>query len=85
MYKEYIAERVTDLRIRKNISKYQMSLELGRNKSYIHALTSGRCLPSMQQFLEICEYFDITPEQFFDTGLHNLPPRKGNGFIKATG
>lgn len=70
MYKKYIAERITELRIRKNVSEYQMSLELGRNKSYIHALTS------MQQFLEICEYFDITPAQFFDTELHNLPLHK---------
>lgn len=73
MYEKFIADRITELRIKKNISEYQMSLELGKNKSYVHSLTSGRSLPTMKHFLEICDYFDITPEQFFDTRLHNLP------------
>lgn len=73
MYKKFIADRITELRIKKNISEYQMSLDLGKNKSYVHSLTSGRSLPTMQHFLEICEYFGVTPEQFFDIRLHNLP------------
>lgn len=27
----------------------------------------------MENFLEICEYLEVTPCQFFDTALHNLP------------
>lgn len=34
----------------------------GANK----AISSGRALPSMKQFLNICEHFEITPLQFFD-------------------
>lgn len=73
MDKKFIGERITELRIKKNISEYQMSLDLGKNKSYIQSISSGRSLPTMQVFLEICEYLDITPSQFFDTELHNLP------------
>lgn len=73
MDKKFIGNRITELRIKKNISEYQMSLDLGRNKSYIQSLSSGRSLPTMQNFLEICDYLEITPQQFFDTELHNLP------------
>jgi len=48
------------------VSEYQMSLELGMNRNYIQGITSGKALPSMAQFLAICEYFQITPMQFFD-------------------
>lgn len=73
MDKKYVADRITELRIKKNVSEYQMSLDLGKNKSYIQNISSGRSLPSMSQFYEICQYFNITPYQFFDEELHNLP------------
>ena len=50
----------------KNISEYQMSLDLGHSKSYIQSISSGRALPSMSEFISICEYFGITPKEFFD-------------------
>ncbi len=65
MDKKYVADRITELRIKKNVSEYQMSLDLGKNKSYIQNISSGRSLPSMSQFYEICQYFNITPYQFF--------------------
>lgn len=60
-----------------------MSLDLGKNKSYIQNISSGRSMPSMSQFLEICNYFNITPQQFFDEELHNLPLyQKANDLLK---
>ena len=50
-----------ELRIKKNVSEYQMSLDLGKNKSYIQSISSGRSLPTMENFLEICEYLEVTP------------------------
>ena len=83
MDKRYVADRITELRIKKNVSEYQMSLDLGKNKSYIQNISSGRSLPSMSQFYEICQYFDITPHQFFDEELHNLPLyQKACDFLK---
>ena len=73
MDKKFISDRITELRIKKNVSEYQMSLDLGKNKSYIQSISSGRALPTMQNFLDICDYLEITPHQFFDTELHNLP------------
>lgn len=73
MDKNFIGERISELRLKKNVSEYQMSLDLGKNKSYIQSLTSGRSLPTMQSFLDIRDYLEVTPQQFFDLELHNLP------------
>lgn len=83
MDEKFVSNRITELRVRKNVSEYQMSLDLGKNKSYIQNISSGRSMPSMSQFLEICNYFNITPQQFFDEGLHNLPLyQKANDLLK---
>lgn len=65
-YTAYIRDRITELRIKMDVFEYQMSLDLGMNRNYIQGITSGKALPSMAQFIEICEYFQITPMQFFD-------------------
>ena len=62
----FIRERITQLRLKKNVSEYQMSYDLGHSRSYIYNISSGKSLPPMAEFLQICEYFDITPGQFFD-------------------
>lgn len=43
-----------------------MSLELGHSRGYIQNISSGKSLPSITGLFEICEYFNITPAQFFD-------------------
>lgn len=65
-YTAYVRNRITELRMKKGASEYEMSLSLGMNRNYIQGITSGRALPSMKQFLSICDYFEITPMQFFD-------------------
>ena len=49
---KYIRARITELRIKKNVSEYRMSLDLGHSDSYIRAITSGRALPSMSEFFD---------------------------------
>jgi transcriptional regulator with XRE-family HTH domain len=66
MNDKFIAERVTQLRLTKNkLSEYKLSLELGLSRTYIGMVTRGKTKPSMGVFLAICEYFEITPVQFF--------------------
>ena len=67
MEHDYIREKITELRIKKGVSEYKMSLDLGHSKSYIQSISSGRALPSLPEFLGICEYFSIEPKDFFDT------------------
>lgn len=68
---KFIRDRITQLRIQKGVSEYQMSYDLGRSRSYIYNISSGKSLPPMAEFLEICEYFGITPSQFFDETSEN--------------
>ena len=72
MNEEFIRQRITELRIQKNVSEYKMGLDLGHSKSYMQSISSGRALPSMIEFLNICEYFDITPFEFFDTNQNEV-------------
>lgn len=72
MYEQFIRNRINELRMKKNVSEYQLSLDLGHCQSYIQSITSGRNLPSMNAFLDICTYFDITPAEFFDPDIHNI-------------
>lgn len=67
MDESFIRKRITELRIQKNVSEYRMSMDLGHSKSYVQSISSGRALPSMSEFLAICEYFGITPVDFFNT------------------
>ena len=43
-----------------------MSYDLGKSRGYIYNISSGKSLPPMKEFLSICDYFEITPQQFFD-------------------
>ena len=62
----YIRNRITELRIKKGVSEYKMSVDMGHSKSYIQSISSGRALPSLSEFLYMCEYLGVTPKDFFD-------------------
>lgn len=83
MDETFIRNRITELRMQGNISEYQMSLDLGMNKSYIQSISSGKAMPSMKQFLEICTYFKITPLEFFQAA--EIPPlvQKASDIMKG--
>ena len=66
---QYIRERISVLRTKKNVSEYRMSTDLGHSKSYIQSISSGRSMPSLGEFLYICEYLGVTPKEFFDEDM----------------
>lgn len=68
---EFFRQRLTQLRIQKGISARDMSLSLGQSESYINKIENGKTFPSMQVFFYICEYFNITPKDFFDAENQN--------------
>ena len=71
MFEEFVRERITQLRLKKGVSEYQMSYDLGHSRGYIYNFSSGKALPPLKEFLAICDYFEITPQQFFDTSTQN--------------
>ena len=62
----FIRDRITKLRLQKGVSEYKMSYDLGHSRGYINNISSGKTLPSMTEFLAICEYFEISPAAFFN-------------------
>ncbi len=71
MEKDFVRNRITELRLKKGVSEYKMSYDLGHSRSYVYNISSGKSLPPMAEFLEICNYFGITPTQFFDETIEN--------------
>lgn len=66
-YENFIRKRITQLRLKNNMTAYELSLSLPKNCSYIFTITSGKGLPSLQEFLRLCKTLDITPSEFFQT------------------
>ena len=68
---EFVRNRITQLRLNKGISEYNLSYDLGHSRGYINNISSGKSLPSMSEFFSICDYFEISPIEFFDTKHSN--------------
>lgn len=66
MYEDFVRNRISQLRISKGVSEYKMSYDLGHSRGYIYNISSGKALPPMSEFFAICNYFGITPREFFD-------------------
>ena len=66
MEQKDFARRITELRMRKNVSARDMSLSLGQSAGYINNIENGVNFPSMATFFYICDYLGITPKDFFD-------------------
>ena len=71
MYEDFVRERITQLRLTKGVSEYQMSYDLGHSRGYVYNISSGKALPPLKEFFAICDYFEVTPQQFFDTQTQN--------------
>lgn len=78
---EYVRERITRLRLQKGVSEYKMSYDLGHSRGYINNISSGKTLPSMTEFFAICDYFGITPIEFFDSD--NSSPKLTKGIMES--
>ena len=65
-YRQEFRQRLSELRIHQGISARDMSLSLGLSEGYINKVENGKILPTMSTFFEICDYLDITPQEFFD-------------------
>ena len=82
MEKEAFIKRLVELRMQKGVSARDMSLTLGQSPSYINNIENGVNLPSMTVFFYICDYFGITPKEFFDTDLKS--PSKSQELINLS-
>lgn len=72
MYENFLPDRLAELRMQKGISARDMSLSLGQANNYINTIENKKSLPSMQSFFYICEFLNVTPQEFFDGENTNL-------------
>jgi len=61
----HFQDRVTQLRMKKDVSEAEMSMALGNHRTYLQSISSGRAMPSFDQFYNILHYLDVTPLEFF--------------------
>ena len=71
MLEDFFYERLTKLRMTKGVSQREMSLAMGQSEGYMTKIESRVSLPSMTVFFYICEYFGISPRDFFDDEVKN--------------
>ena len=63
---KFVRERITELRLKRNISEYQLSYDVGHSKNYVHNIVSGYSQPSVKELLYLIEALGVTPRDFFD-------------------
>lgn len=66
---EFIRKRIIQLKGQKRVSDREISLSIGKGEAYICNILTGKHLPKMDMFFAICEYFGITPLEFFDNEI----------------
>jgi len=71
IYENLFPERLAQLRNKKGVSARDMSLSIGQSGNYINMIENKNSFPSMTTFFYICEYFAITPKDFFDMDNEN--------------
>ncbi len=69
-FEAFISERITKLREQRNLSARDMSLSLGFGAGYINNIENKNNVPSIQRLYLICEFFNITPRDFFDNEIN---------------
>ena len=79
-YIEWFPKRLAELRIQKGVSARDMSLSLGQSESYINKIENKRTLPSFTGFIYICEYFGLTPQEFFNE--NSASPNKAKELMR---
>lgn len=69
-YEEFLRTRITELRLKKNVSEHKMSLDLDKSGPYIRGITSGAAMPSVKELFNIIEYLDVSICDFFHCLAH---------------
>ena len=65
-YEKMTQERIAALCLSRSVSERKVSNDLGHSDGYLNSITRGRALPAMREFFLICDYFSITPKEFFE-------------------
>ena len=65
MTEAFIGNRIAELVNARRILTDMMSEDLAQSKDYIDNIIEHKQFPSMQSFLAICDYLELSPAEFF--------------------
>ena len=68
-----ILDRVTQLRMQKDISEKQLSRDIGKSPSYLSSMNKNQSMPSLLTLKTICECLDVSLSDFFDFDDNTYP------------
>ena len=68
-----ILDRITQLRMQKDISEKQLSREIGKTPSYLSSMNKNKSMPSMLALKAICDDLGVSLCEFFDFENNNYP------------
>lgn len=80
---EFIRRRITELRLKRGISEYQLSYDLGHSKNYIHNIVTGYSQPSVKELLALIEELGAKPKYFFDDEAEFQEPQLAYAIIEG--
>ena len=81
----FIGQRLKELRIAAGISQSELNYALEKETPYIESIESGKRLPSLEMFLALCDWFDISPTEFFLPGEKDEDLKVFNNYRKLSG
>ena len=56
---QFIRDRITELRMLEGVSERSLGEEIGKGKSYIQQVSSGKITPALIPLLQLCERFGL--------------------------
>ena len=74
---DQILDRITQLRMQKNISEKKLSRDIGKTATYLSSMNKNKSMPSLRTLISICDYFGVSLNDFFDF-TNNPSPIKIN-------
>ena len=57
---------IKELRLAENATQKEIALKLGITAESYRAYEAGIALPTLQNFIKLCEIFDVTPNDLLD-------------------
>lgn len=66
---QLLQNRIIQLMNSNDLSMYQFSLSIGKSPDYIQKVVSGKLMPPLPVIVDICNHFDITISELFDTSI----------------
>lgn len=61
-----ILDRITQLRMQKNITEKKISRDIGKTSTYLSSMNKNKSMPSLRTLISICDYLGVSLSEFFD-------------------